>query len=1299
MYKSGLLAVVLGFVFSIHALGITASAGSLITGEVRDKKSGEAIIGATVQIENSSVATATDLDGKFSLKNIPIGKQTIVCRYLSYKTVRVPVNVKQGESIAGLEIEMEEDGVALNEVVVSTYRRNDTEMSLLEGMKAQVQVASGISSQQIAKTLDRDASEVVKRVPGISVIDDRFVVVRGLSQRYNNVWINGNSSPSLESDSRAFSFDMLPSSQIENMIIYKSPAPEIPADFAGGFIRISTKSLPLRNSIQIGYTTGFNTNTQFVKTRLNPGNTTDWLGFDLNKRPLPNGMPSHMDVTGSNPAEVTRLTRSFNNDWRVKNYYPIPDQRLSLTINRRFETEGGTDIGMTTYINYSNTYKTIQDITNARFGIYSSDADKPVYLNDYVDNQYSNDVRLGAMHNWAFVFDGKNKLEFRNLFNMLGKNRLTERSGERNVSGLTYREETEMLYQSRLSYLGQLTGNHFLDEKKLHSLAWNMGYSYAYRTEPDRRIVVNQAGMSDGVDVSQLKVGNESIKRYFQSLSDHVFSGSVDYKGTVPMGEILSTAKGGLISEYRTRNYTPREFIYRYENLSLEERASYLYLPYEEMMSEDWLSVDKVFIDEITDKKNAYEAYNIYGAGYGAIELPMGKFNVYAGLRLEYNRLRMKWDKSQSASQVLMTSRNYTDLDLLPSVNATYNFDERNLLRLAYGRSLNRAEFREVSPAVYYDFDLFNEIGGNENLKTCKIDNLDFRYEFYPQRGEVISLGIFYKYFKNPIEWTFIDMGGSLRYNYENALSAQSFGAEIEIRKSLDFLGMRGLSLLLNATLIKSRVRFDESGIVKTEDREMQGQSPYIVNAGLYYQNEKWGLMSSLLYNRLGKRIIGIGKSNSTTNDVSVNIPDTYELPRNSLDFTVSKKFGKLVELKAGVKDIIGEKVVYKQYPQFYDAEGTSERPIVFTSAQAPGKRKPGDWGGIILLGKAKNNMGEQTIEGGVRSKHGGNDDTDNSGVLKYVRCEFAGIEYSTDNEINAITFGSVGSGTTVDYVQVSYSGDDSYEWFGGSVNCKHLVALGTWDDDFDTDNGFSGKLQFLAALRNPKIGDKSASNGFESDNCADAATVEPYTSCVFANVSMFGPVLDPTNYTNEAGVNGSLTDARFQAAMHLRRNTQLRVFNSVFAGFPIGLIIENDKNSKTQTHATEGKLVVSNCVFAGMVKNYQDAQYWANGTQFDPSDNGAFADSYFNREGGKNIAYTAIDDLKLQGDPQNLTSFCMVPSQDSPLVSQSADWSHSLVSSGFEQVAYIGAFGPTETAANNWTTGWTNMDPQNTVY
>lgn len=937
MDKSRLLAIILGFIFSVQMIGAWASSGT-IEGIVKDKKSGEAIIGATVQIENTSMATASDIDGRFAFSNLPAGKQTIICRYLSYKTARIPVDMTTNGANTPLVIEMEEDGVALQEVVVATYRRHDTETALIEGMKAQVQVASGISSQQIAKTLDRDASEVVKRVPGISILDDRFVVVRGLAQRYNNVWINGNTAPSLESDSRVFSFDMLPSSQIENMIIYKSPAPEIPADFAGGFIRIATKSLPLRNSIQVNYTTGFNTNTQFTDTRLNPGSATDWLGFDVNKRPLPSGMPSHMDIAGSDASEVTRLTRSFNSDWRVKSFIPLPDQRLSLTVNRRFDTEGGTEIGMTTFINYSNTYKTIQDIVNARFGVYSSEADKPVYLDDYIDNQYSNDVRLGAMHNWSFIFSDRHKLEFRNLFNMLGKNRLTERSGVRNISSPFYREETEMLYQSRLTYLGQLAGNHFLDEHKAHALSWNVGYSYAYKDEPDRRIIVNQAGISEGADLSQVRVGNEEISRYFQTLNDHLFSGSVDYKGVVNIGPIGSTVKAGLMGEYRTRSYAPREFVYRYDNLTVAERQEYLYLPYEEMMSDEWLSADKVYIDEITQKTNAYDATNLYGAGYGAIELPFGQFNVYAGLRLEYNRLHLTRDKSMSASQTLLTSRNYIDLDLLPSVNATYNFNEQHLLRLAYGRSLNRAEFREVSPAVYYDFDLFNEIGGNEDLKTCNIDNLDFRYEFYPQRGELVSVGIFYKHFENPIEWTFIDMGGTLRYNYENALSAHSIGAEVEIRKSLDFVGMRGFSLLFNASLIKSTVRFDESGIIKTEDRPMQGQSPYIINAGLYYQNEKWGLMSSLLYNRLGKRIIGIGKSNSTTHDVSVNIPDTYEMPRNSLDFTVSKKFGKLIELKAGVKDILAEKIVYKQFPQFYDASGRLQEREQLTKSYRPGR-------------------------------------------------------------------------------------------------------------------------------------------------------------------------------------------------------------------------------------------------------------------------------------------------------------------------------------------------------------------------
>jgi hypothetical protein len=368
------------------------------------------------------------------------------------------------------------------------------------------------------------------------------------------------------------------------------------------------------------------------------------------------------------------------------------------------------------------------------------------------------------------------------------------------------------------------------------------------------------------------------------------------------------------------------------------------------------------------------------------------------------------------------------------------------------------------------------------------------------------------------------------------------------------------------------------------------------------------------------------------------------------------------------------------------NATGTADKPIVFTSNQAPGRRNPGDWGGLIILGKAPNNAGEQTIEGGVRSKHGGNDPRDNSGVLKYVRVEFAGIEYSTDNEINGITFGSAGDATVVDYVQVSYSGDDSFEWFGGTVNAKHLIAYHGWDDDFDTDNGFSGKIQFALSVRNPQIGDKSASNSFESDNNSSGSDASPVTGAVFANVSLFGPVTATTGFVDQAGVKGSNVNARFQAALHLRRNTSLSIFNSLAAAWPIGIIIEG---TASQALANNGGLSVENTVFAGHIRNFQDKQYWSENTVLDP-EAGDVTQTNIMRAGGGNRTFASLTDVKLTGS--------YFPASDSPLAT-GAVWTNAKVASGFEKVVYCGAFAPSENANSNWTSGWSNFDPQNTEY
>ena len=269
-------------------------------------------------------------------------------------------------------------------------------------------------------------------------------------------------------------------------------------------------------------------------------------------------------------------------------------------------------------------------------------------------------------------------------------------------------------------------------------------------------------------------------------------------------------------------------------------------------------------------------------------------------------------------------------------------------------------------------------------------------------------------------------------------------------------------------------------------------------------------------------------------------------------------------------------------------AIGTAAQPIVFTSNQAAGSRDRGDWGGLILCGYATINQagGTAVIEGGVGAVYGGGstpNNADNSGTLKYVRCEFPGVPFAPDNEINGITFGGVGNGTTVDYIQVSYSGDDSYEWFGGTVNCKHLVAVRGLDDEFDTDNGFGGKLQFVVGLRDPNIADISGSNGFESDNYATGSGNLPLTHPIFCNVSMFGPLVTPATPFN----------VNFKRSMHIRRNSTLCVYNSVFAGWPVGLYIDGNT---TQANANNNVLQIENCIMAGMTANFAvpSGQTWS---------------------------------------------------------------------------------------------------------
>ncbi len=389
-------------------------------------------------------------------------------------------------------------------------------------------------------------------------------------------------------------------------------------------------------------------------------------------------------------------------------------------------------------------------------------------------------------------------------------------------------------------------------------------------------------------------------------------------------------------------------------------------------------------------------------------------------------------------------------------------------------------------------------------------------------------------------------------------------------------------------------------------------------------------------------------------------------------------------------------------------AQGTADAPIVFTSEQKAGSRKPGDWGGVIICGKAPNNNGvmAQQIEGGPKTKHGGKDANDNSGEFEYVRIEYAGYPFQKDKEINGLTLGSVGAGTKLNHIQVSYSNDDSYEWFGGTVNCDHLIAYKTWDDDFDTDNGFSGHVQFGLSYRDSKIADTSMSNSFESDNNANGDETTPYTTVQFSNMTLVGPKANDANFQNTKDyINGNGEDPKngaslglFQSAMQIRRSSQLKVYNSVAYGWPVGLILDGEKgNTRTLAEAGKAAAQIRNVIFANMTNEGSDKNksvdagsdvLWDWKAQAADKSKPSFSHTWFESE--KSNKYIANQsDLRLTdiGALKNVA-----PDAGSMLLS-GADFTGL---NGFQTVNYLGAFSG---ANDTWMNGWTNFDPQQATY
>jgi hypothetical protein len=919
--------ILLNFCCLFMTAGLMAQSG--ISGIVRDKKSGETIVGANVIVKGSTRGASTGIDGSFSISGLQAGNLTLIVSFISYKPIELSFMLGNGEYEAG-NIFLEEEISTLQGVTVKERRKTDTDISLVSSIRNSNLVVSGISAQQISRSTDRDAAEVMKRVPGVTIMNNRFVVVRGLTERYNSVWLNNAATAGTETDVKAFSFDIIPSSLIDNILVYKTPAPELPGDFAGASVHIFTKNLPERNSISFSYSSGLRSGTTFGEFYTYAGGKYDFLGFDDGSRALPDGFPSYHLSEISKTAEGKKyrqdVGRSLSKIWEPFSKNAGPDHRLLLTSALKFKISNAF-LNNITSVNYSNS-RDFRQVFRANYLSYdriNDISDTAYFFNDEV---YSETSRAGILHNWSYIFGNGQALEFRNMFTQTGSSKTTLSSGKDFYGGQTLKAH-ELDYMERVIYTGQLGGKHRLGND--HDIFdWTLGYSHSSREQPDlRRIttVKNEDQESPyygmyGVNFN-FTANSDQNGRIFTDMKENIYAGGMNLTMTLLKGNFRPELKAGVYAEEKKRNFKARLLGYAIAKTSSFDWS----LPYQPL---DYIFADTninnttgIRIDEQTNPLDSYTASNLLYSAYTGIKVPVTPlFTAYVGLRAESNSYRLI---SGDEKTPVETGRD--TLNFFPSINLSWQIREKITLRAAFGQTINRPEFREIAPFNFFVYDMKAYYKGNPSLKDAYIDNYDLRLEFYPGLYEMISIGFFYKKFRDPIEATMYSAGSGWDYTFRNAESSYSTGLEADIRASLASLKnlthgwqwLRSFSIVSNISIIKSEISTSDV-YARSGKRPMQGQSPYIVNTGLFYNNDSLGLGVSIQYNIIGRRIVYTG---------TVSDPHTWELPRNLLDLSVVKNIGNNLQCKAGLSDVFRARhrlVQYENIEKDMNGDGIADR-------------------------------------------------------------------------------------------------------------------------------------------------------------------------------------------------------------------------------------------------------------------------------------------------------------------------------------------------------------------------------------
>ncbi len=908
---------------------ITTGKGS-ITGKIVELKSGEELTGAVISLESIALGAASDIQGNYLIKNINPGTYTILCKSLGYQPKRITgIVVKSGE-VTLLNVSMEEPASQeVREVVIITTIDKEKNATLLTIQRNSASVSDGISAESIKQTPAKTTSDVIAKVSGASIQDNKFVIIRGLNDRYNAAFINGAPLPSSESDRKAFSFDIFPANLLDNLIVIKTATPDLPADFAGGIINITTKSIPDKNFNYLSLTTGYNSITTFKEGYTYQGGKYDWIGLDDGKRALSKDMPATLEMKKGKINEQAANTAYISNDWGLKTFNALPNLSFQYTNAHTFKIrkmDFGNIVALT--YNNSNTFNSSirRDFDNATPG------NKAQQQFELSDKNYSRQILGGVLANFALRINENNTVGFKNLINVNTEDKVTLRNGIREFESnpqLLERSSARWFTENKL-YSGQLIGDHFLPSKKI-KIHWIGSMSNINRSMPNLRrmmytrpSVASDPGEPEPEFKASIPISGSTPTTggniFYSNNKENIYSFNADFtlpfkfKGT----NVTNDFKAGGGYQYRDRNFKVRQLgltQYKIVGGGINFDQSLLLLPEDKIFATENMGIlsngkGGFKLEEQTKFNDSYKANSSLTNTFVMMDTRINnKFRFVYGVRIE--DFKMALHTAEDDGKTIDTS--FNKIDILPSINFIYSITKFQNIRLSYSNTVSRPEYREIAPFGFYDFVTNFTTRGNPALRRALISNFDARYEMFPGKGQIFSVSLFYKSFKDAIEQVTV-ANTTPEINFSNVDKAKNYGMELEVRLLMSTIFkvpesnklLNSLTLYSNLALIKSDISVVDVQGSLPEKRPLQGQSPFIINSGVQYMNDIKQFTASLSFNLIGRRIAIVGNAIE---------PNVWENGRSIIDFQLSKTFLKKnnLEVKLNFKDGLAQKQIFYQ--------------------------------------------------------------------------------------------------------------------------------------------------------------------------------------------------------------------------------------------------------------------------------------------------------------------------------------------------------------------------------------------------